>query len=275
MRRRRRSSIASFGCPLKPTPTRSWRVFAKDCAREDYVEGKNVALSFTIRRAISKRCARWYPTWRRGNVDLAVASGPATRAMTVVTDVPVLFAQSGDPVGVGPRQEPRAGLAVMSRVLDVFFRSSSLEKGSNCSRTYFQNSARLRCCRTRIIRESSRNGAPLRRRLRDWGSSRSMFPSSGQKNWTTRLRRPGYARADAILVFPDPATLMQGGTKIGPVRHQATAAFHVRVERILRCRRPYELWRQPRATYFWLATYADRILRGETRRSSCCAADKV
>src|SRR5207253_11101262 len=39
--------------------------------------------------------------WRRGNVDLAVSSGPATRAMTAVTDVPVLFAQSGDPVALG------------------------------------------------------------------------------------------------------------------------------------------------------------------------------
>ena len=38
---------------------------------------------------------------RRGNVDLAVSSGPATRAMTAVTDVPVLFAQSGDPVVLG------------------------------------------------------------------------------------------------------------------------------------------------------------------------------
>ena len=38
---------------------------------------------------------------RRGNVDLAVSSGPATRAMTEVTDVPVLFALSGDPVELG------------------------------------------------------------------------------------------------------------------------------------------------------------------------------
>src|SRR5258705_2324808 len=51
-----------------------------------------------------------------------------------------------------------------------------------------------------------------------------------------------------------------------PVRHQATAAFDVRVERILRCRWPYEHMSygpNQRATYFWLATYADRILRGE------------
>ena len=38
------------------------------------------------------------PDHRNSN---AVASGPATRAMTAVTDVPVLFAQSGDPVALG------------------------------------------------------------------------------------------------------------------------------------------------------------------------------
>jgi putative tryptophan/tyrosine transport system substrate-binding protein len=38
---------------------------------------------------------------KRGDIDLAVSSGPATRAMTAVTDVPVLFALSGDPVELG------------------------------------------------------------------------------------------------------------------------------------------------------------------------------
>ena len=37
----------------------------------------------------------------RQNVDLAMSSGPAIQAMRRVTDVPVLFAISGDPVELG------------------------------------------------------------------------------------------------------------------------------------------------------------------------------
>ena len=54
-----------------------------------------------MRPAIRRRSARWSSELRRGKVDLAVSSGPATRAMTAVTDVPVLFALSGDPVELG------------------------------------------------------------------------------------------------------------------------------------------------------------------------------
>src|SRR5262245_2343763 len=64
-----------------------------------YVEGKNVVLEkhygnrAALRPVISEL--------RRGDVDLAVSSGPATRAMATVKDIPVLFALSGDPIALG------------------------------------------------------------------------------------------------------------------------------------------------------------------------------
>jgi len=64
-----------------------------------YVEGKNIVLEKhygspqALRQAISEL--------RRDDIDLAVSSGPATRAMAAVTDIPVLFALSGDPVALG------------------------------------------------------------------------------------------------------------------------------------------------------------------------------
>lgn len=64
-----------------------------------YVEGKNVALErhygnpSALRQVISQL--------RRGDVDLAVSSGPATRVMAAVNDIPVVFALSGDPVALG------------------------------------------------------------------------------------------------------------------------------------------------------------------------------
>src|SRR5215468_1762321 len=76
--------------------------FREGLRERGYVEGKNVVFELhysedhdpvTLRQVISEM--------KRGDIDLAVSSGPATRAMTEVRDVPVLFALSGDPVALG------------------------------------------------------------------------------------------------------------------------------------------------------------------------------
>src|SRR5499427_679767 len=76
--------------------------FREGLRERGYVEGKNVVFELhyatghdpgTLRQVISEL--------KQGNIDLAVSSGPATRAMTAVTDVPVLFALSGDPIELG------------------------------------------------------------------------------------------------------------------------------------------------------------------------------
>ena len=62
----------------------------------------------------------------RRNWDLAVSSGPAIRAMKAATDIPVLFAISGDPVELG-----LVGRAATLREARSF-RSIWPEKEFNC-----------------------------------------------------------------------------------------------------------------------------------------------
>src|SRR5260370_33481103 len=75
--------------------------FREGLRARGYVEGKNVAFELHYAPGNPEALRQVVSELRRGNVDLAVSSGPATRAMTAVTGVPVLFAQSGDPVALG------------------------------------------------------------------------------------------------------------------------------------------------------------------------------
>src|SRR6476660_7706240 len=75
--------------------------FREGLRARGYVEGKNVAFELHYAPGNPQALREVISEWRRGDIDLAVSSGPATRAMTAVTDVPVLFALSGDPVELG------------------------------------------------------------------------------------------------------------------------------------------------------------------------------
>ena len=62
--------------------------FREGLRARGYVEGKNVAFELHYAPGNPEALRQVVSELRRGNVDLAVASGPATRAMTAVTDVP-------------------------------------------------------------------------------------------------------------------------------------------------------------------------------------------
>src|SRR5258707_3110141 len=133
--------------------------FREGLRARGYVEGKNVAFELHYAPGNPEALRQVVSELRRGNVDLAVSSGPATRAMTAVTDVPVLFSQRRGPVALGlVKSLAQPG----GNFTGTTFLSLELAgKRVELLKTYSQNSARLRCCRTRIIRESNRNGAPL------------------------------------------------------------------------------------------------------------------
>src|SRR3954465_13468148 len=75
--------------------------FREGLRARGYVEGKNVVLELHYAIGNPQALREVAAELRRGRVDLAVSSGPATRAMTEVAEVPVLFALSGDPVELG------------------------------------------------------------------------------------------------------------------------------------------------------------------------------
>ena len=75
--------------------------FREGLRERGYVEGKDVVFELHYAPGDPGALRQVISELNSGNIDLAVSSGPATRALTAVTEVPVLFALSGDPVELG------------------------------------------------------------------------------------------------------------------------------------------------------------------------------
>jgi putative tryptophan/tyrosine transport system substrate-binding protein len=235
--------------------------FREGLRAHGYVEGKNVTLELHYAPGDPQALRQVISELRRGNFDLAVSSGPATRAMTEVTDVPVLFALSGDPVALGVVK-------------------SLGQPGGNFTGTTFLS---LEVAGKRV--ELLKDVVPGLRTLAvlsntdhpgeqsEWRATQEAakalgivpvyVPFHGASELENALKAVGNAHADALLVFPEPATMV----------HRIRIAQFAVGQRL-----PSMFgWSEycdagglmsyganQRATYFWLATYADRILRGES-----------
>ena len=75
--------------------------FREGMRAKGYVEGKNVVFDLRYSHGDPLALQQIVSQMKRGDIDLAVSSGPATRAMVPITDIPVLFALSGDPIALG------------------------------------------------------------------------------------------------------------------------------------------------------------------------------
>jgi ABC transporter substrate binding protein len=139
--------------------------FREGLRERGYIEGVNVVLDLRYAPGNPDALRAVISELTRRNWDLAVSSGPAIRAMKAATDIPVLFAISGDPVELGLVKTLRDPAATLREARS--FRWIWPEKGFNCLRIRFRNCARSRCYQIRIIRESDRSGAPLSRRHKD------------------------------------------------------------------------------------------------------------
>jgi putative tryptophan/tyrosine transport system substrate-binding protein len=234
--------------------------FREGLRARGYVEGKNLAFELHYAPGNPQALREVVSELRRGNIDLAVSSGPATRAMTAVTDIPVLFALSGDPVELG-------------------IVNSLGEPGGNFTGSTFL-SLELAGKRVELLKEA----VPAVRRLAvfsnslhpgeqsEWRATREAanalgietvyVPFAGKNELDKGLAAAGDARADALLVFPDVLTMVHRA-KIADfaIAHRLPSMFgwgeYCDAGGLL------SYGANQRATYFWLATYADRILRGE------------
>ena len=234
--------------------------FREGLRARGYVEGKNLAFELHYAAGDPAALQQAVSTLRHDKIDLAVSSGPATRAMKAVTDVPVLFALSGDPVELGVV-------------------SSLAQPGGNFTGSSFL-SLELAGKRVELLREvlpQSQTLAVLsntdhpgeqsewratQRAAETLGLTPIYIPFNGVCELDQALQAVGESHADAMLVFPEPATLL---------RREELAAFAVSQ------RLPSMFgWSEycdagglmsyganQRATYVALANYADRILRGE------------
>lgn len=235
--------------------------FREGLRERGYVEGKNVLFELhyatghdpgTLRQVISEV--------KRGNIDLAVSSGPATRAMTEVTDVPVLFALSGDPVALG------------------IVRSLSQPGGNFTGSTFL--SLELAAKRVELLKDIF----PKLRALTvlsntdhpgeqsEWQTTQQAshalgidpvyIPFFGARELDKALEAASKVRADAILVFPEAVTMVHRTKLAGFAISQRLPSMFGWSE-YCDAGGLLSYGANQRATYFSLATYADRILHGE------------
>ena len=234
--------------------------FQEGMRERGYVEGQNLA--FILRYAPGDPAAlrAMLPDLLNVPADLIVSSGPAILAMRATTGKPVLFALSGDPVELGIAES-------LSR------------PGKNFTGSTFL-SLELAQKRVQLLKEllpGMRNLAILSQKNHPGEQSEhkatlaaaealsirlAYVPFASGAELDGALERVAAARADAMLVYPDGVTLV----------HRAKIAAFAQSHRL-----PSMFgWREycdagglasyggnQRATYFRLATYADRILRGE------------
>jgi putative tryptophan/tyrosine transport system substrate-binding protein len=235
--------------------------FREGLRARGYVDGKDVAFELHYAPGNPQALSEVISELRSGNIDLAVSSGPATRAMTAVTDIPVLFALSGDPIELGlvkSLAQPGGnftGTTFLSLELagkrvellkDIFPKLRTLAVLSNTDHPGEQSE-------WRATQEAAKG----------MGIVPVYVPFSGIHELDNALRVAGNAHADALLVFPDALTMVHR-SRIAQfaVAHRLPSMFgwseYCDAGGLL------SYGANQRATYFSLATYADRILRGES-----------
>jgi putative ABC transport system substrate-binding protein len=236
--------------------------FREGMRERGYVEGQNLA--FVLRyapgdpAALRASLAELLAT----PADLIVSSGPAIQAMrTAVTERPVLFAMSGDPVALGIVQSlARPGGNFTG---STFLSLEVAQKRVQLLRELLPDLRTLAALSyanhpgERSEREATEAAAgALSMRL-------AYVPFGSGPELDRALERVRASGAGAMLVFPDAVTM----------RHRARIAEFALAHRL-----PSMFgWREyceagglasyganQRATYVRLAAYADRLLRGES-----------
>jgi putative tryptophan/tyrosine transport system substrate-binding protein len=232
--------------------------FREGLRAQGYVEGKNIVLQTHYGDMQGLRDIA--SSLKRGDADLAVSSGVATRAVKDVTEIPVLFAQSGDPVALG-------------------IVKSLAQPGTNFTGTTFL-SLELAGKRVELLKDVF----PRLRRLAvlsnsdhpgeqsEWRATQQAakaldvepvyVPFFGPREFDAALASVAGAKADAMLALPEPVTMINR-------KRVAQFAVDQRLPSMFGWSEYCEAGgllsygANQRATYFLLARYADRILRGE------------
>ncbi len=234
--------------------------FREGLRERGYVEGRNVALELYYAQGNPAALRGVIPELTRGNIHLVVSSGPATRAIKDVTNVPVLFALSGDPIELG-------------------LVHSLAQPGGNFTGSTFL-SLDLAGKRVELLKEihpALRTLAVLSNtnhpgEQSEWRATRRVaraldiepiyFPFNGTHELDQALAAAGNARADALLVFPDAVTMVHR-TKLAEFAATQRLPSMFGWSEYCEAGGLASYGANQRATYFGLAAYADRILRGE------------
>jgi putative ABC transport system substrate-binding protein len=225
-----------------------------------YTEGKNLVLELRYATGNPDALRAVISELTRGNADLAVSSGPAIRAMKAATDIPVLFAISGDPVELGLVKS-------LARPGGNFTGSTFLSLDLAGKRVELLKEIFPQLRTLAVLSNTDHPGErsewnATQQAAQSLGINPVYVPFVGARELDNALARAGNVRADAMLVFPEGATMVNRAKIVQfAVAQRLPSMFgwseYCDAGGLL------SYGANQRATYFRLATYADRILRGE------------
>jgi putative ABC transport system substrate-binding protein len=235
--------------------------FREGMRAQGYVEGKNFVFELRYAQGDPTALQQMVSQLRRGEIDLAVSSGPATRAMVSITDIPVLFALSGDPIALGVvKSLAQPG----TNFTGATFLSLELAgKRVELLKDVYPALRKLAVLSNRDHPGEQSEWQATQQVARGLGIEPVYVPFFGINEVDDALARVASERADGIIVFPEPATMVLR-TKLAQfaVTNRLPSMFgwseYCEAGGLL------SYGANQRATYFWLANYADRILRGES-----------
>jgi ABC-type uncharacterized transport system substrate-binding protein len=234
--------------------------FREGLRERGYIEGVNVVLGLRYAPGNPDALREVIAELARRNWDLAVSSGPAIRAMKAATDIPVLFAISGDPVELGL-------VKTLARPGGNFTGSTFLSLDLAGKRVQLLKDTFPQLRTLAVLSNTDHPGErsewdATQQAAQGLGIDVVYVPFVGARELDRALAVAGNARADAMLVFPEGVTMV----------HRARIAEFAVARRLSSMFGWSEYCdaggllsygANQRATYFRLAHYADRVLRGE------------
>jgi putative tryptophan/tyrosine transport system substrate-binding protein len=234
--------------------------FREGLRQRGYVEGKDVILELRYAPGNPDALRTVLSELTRGNVDIAVSSGPAIRAMRAAADVPVLFAISGDPVELGIVKS-------LARPGGNFTGSTFLSLDLAGKRVELIKDLLPQLRTLAVLSNTDHPGERSEWRTtleaaQALGINPVYVPFVGARELNNALATVGNARADAMLVFPEGVTMVhRSGIAQFALAQRLPSMFgwseYCTAGGLL------SYGANQRATYFRLAAYADRVLRGE------------
>ena len=234
--------------------------FREGLRERGYIEGKNVVFELRFARGNPDALRGVISELTRGNVDLVVCSGPAIRALRAATDIPVLFAISGDPVELGlVKSLARPGANFTG---STFLSLDLAGKRVDLLKDIFPQLRTLAVLSNTDHPGERSEWRATNQAAQTLGIDPVYVPFFGARELDNALTVAGNARADAILVFPDGATMVHR-TRIAQFAVEQRLPSMFGWSEYSDAGGLLSYGANQRATYFRLATYADRVLRGE------------
>jgi putative ABC transport system substrate-binding protein len=234
--------------------------FREGMRERGYIEGKNVVLELRYAPGNPDALRAVISELTRGNVDLVVSSGPAIRAIKGATDVPVLFAISGDPVQLGLAKS-------LARPEGNFTGSTFLSLDLAGKRIELLKDILPQLRTLAVLSNTDHPGeqsewGATQQAARTLGINPTYVPFPGPRELDGALATVRNTRADAMVVFPEGVTIVNR-TKIAQFAITNGLPSMFGWSEYCDAGGLLSYGANQRATYFRLATYADRLLRGE------------